>query len=84
MNKRADDFTPAEAAKIAARHEPNGADTGGVGNLLRLVRENVGAEIQAKREDRDALVARVRQLNAEIAMLETHQQVGGEPDGGPA
>lgn len=79
MSKRGDDFTPAQAAAIAERHDNGGGELGGVGNLLRLVRENVGDEIKAKRTERDGLVAKVRALNLELADLETHQQVGGEP-----
>lgn len=78
-----DEGFPADVlAGITERHSKAETETGGVGNLLRLVRENVGEEIKSARAERDLLVAKVLELNARIVTLETHQQVGANGETG--
>ncbi len=45
-------------------------------NVPLFLKENAPERIKAAKEERDKLVTRVRELNLEIAVLETHIQVG--------
>jgi hypothetical protein len=47
-------------------------------NVALFLKDNAPERVKAAREERDKLVARVRELNLEIAVLETHIQIGSE------
>jgi hypothetical protein len=47
-------------------------------NVPLLIADNAPLRIIAARKERDELVAKVRDLNHEIAVLETHLQVGSD------
>jgi hypothetical protein len=58
------------------RDKDNGAS--GMGNLLSAIGNNVAGAISEKEAEVAALVTRVRALNYELAILKTHQQIGGD------
>jgi len=45
-------------------------------NVALLIKDNAPERIKAAVEERDKLIERVRELNFEIALLQTHVQVG--------
>lgn len=45
-------------------------------NVGLLIRENIPGRLAECREERDRLVEKVLELNQEMALLETHLQVG--------
>jgi hypothetical protein len=61
-------------AKEGAR--ANGGES--MGNLLSAIGNNVAGAIAEKEQEVASLVTRVRELNHEIAILKTHEQIGSE------
>lgn len=67
-----------EKAVELARERPS---SNGIGNLLKVIDDDVAGAIAERIAERDGLVAKVLELNDQIVQLQTHQQVATKNSG---
>lgn len=82
--KAAESVSPETLRSLEKRDAQSNGVGQSVGNLLVVIDNGVAQAIADKRAERDGLVKRVLDLNAELARLETHQLVGGESTTAPS
>ena len=78
MTKRDEMTVSAETLERLAGAQDKDAGASGMGNLLSAIGDNVAGAIAEKEAEVAALVLRIRALNYELAILRTHQQIGGD------
>lgn len=78
MTKRDEMTVSAETLERLAGTQAKDNGGEGIGNLLSAIGSNVAGAIHDKEAEVAALVTRVRALNYELAILRTHQQIGGD------
>ncbi len=72
---KASDPNSVTAETLARLDKESGQSVRAVGNLLLMIKTDLPALLKEKQKDRDAAVARVKELNVEIVEIQTHMQL---------